>query len=593
MIDLRSYQRDAVNGIWDYWEHTKGNPLVVAPTGSGKSIMIGTFIRETCEAYPDVKIVMATHVKELIAQNYTALLSVWPGANAGIYSAGLGHRNASQQITYCGIQSIHHKSQILGHVDLLIVDEAHLIPRKSETMYGRFIEKLRETNPKMKVVGFTATPYRLDSGRLDEGEGRVFDGVAYNISIPLLIEEGYLAPLSSKDTKTKLKVAGVKRRGGDFVESELQAAVDIDEVNAGAVEEIIARGKERKSWLIFCAGIDHATHVCEELKARGINADTVSGVLKREDRDRIIADFKAGRIRALTNCNILTTGFDHPELDLIGMMRPTLSTGLYVQMLGRGMRPMPDKENCLVLDFAGNVVRHGPVDLISDAVSQKKATDGEGVPPVKVCPVCAAILYAGIHQCPECGHKFPAAEETELEIKASTAPVMAADIEPEWVKVQKWTFEVHAKHGRTGVKQMTSPSVTMRVSYTTAAYSIFSEWICFEHKGFALRKAQKWWIARGGQLPIPKTIAEGIKRKPELTMPVGLLMKLGAGWPDIVGYKDQDPDEASSAAAEEALAQHIEALEAKTVANGCTPGEAALAAIKLRELQARQGEMAA
>lgn len=348
----------------------------------------------------------------------------------------LGRRDRSAQVLFAGIQTVWNKTAEIGHVDLLMVDEAHLIPAKSETMYGKFIGALREANPDMKVLGLTATPFRLDSGRLDEGENRLFDKVVYEYGVGAGIRDGYLAPLSSKPTATGFDMTGVGRRGGDYKQDALQKAVDREDVTHAAVEEIMTKGQDKKSWLIFGSGVDHALHIRDALRAKGVTCETITGETPKEERRKIIEDFKSYKIRALTNNSVLTTGFNHKGVDLIAFMRPTLSAALYLQMAGRGTRPLyapgadlstvegrlagiaeGPKPNCLVLDFAGLVEKHGPVDM----VEPKKPGKGDGDAPIKQCPECDELLHASARVCTCCGYEFPPSEEPKHAAHASDA----------------------------------------------------------------------------------------------------------------------------------------------------------------------------
>src|SRR5262249_45525244 len=189
----------------------------------------------------------------------------------------------------------------------------------------------------------------------------------------------------------------------EFIAGQLQAAVDRESITDTAVDEILAYGEGRRSWLVFCSGVEHATHVAAALRGRGVSCATIFGDTPPAERDRTIAAFKRGEIRALASMGVLTTGFNAPSVDLIAMLRPTKSVGLYVQMVGRGTRLAPGKQNCLVLDFAGNVARHGPVDAVKPA----RSAEGDGPPPSKVCPDCDSIVAAAARQCPDCGHQFP------------------------------------------------------------------------------------------------------------------------------------------------------------------------------------------
>lgn len=528
MIELRSYQREAIQSLYDYFEVKIGNPLVVLPTGTGKSVVIAAFVREAVESFPDTRVLMVTHVKELIAQNYAALVRLWPEAPAGIYSAGLNKRDLDARILFCGIQSVHNKAVKIQQCDLVLVDEAHLIPRTSSTMYRRFLKELTEINPHLKVIGFTATPYRLDSGMLHKGREALFDAIAYDANVRDMIEQGYLCRITTKATEQELDVTGVHRRGGDFIQAELEDAIDDVETNRALVAEVIRKAGNRGSWLFFCAGKQHAGHLAEELATQGIDVREVYGDTPAIERDRILSDFKAGRIRALCNVNVLTTGFDAPGVDLIAMCRPTESVGLYVQMCGRGTRLAEGKDNCLILDFAGNAKRHGPIDLIDGSgFHDAKATDDlQQKAPVKTCPECDEIVHAAVRRCPACGHEFPPPKPA-VAPQIIKAAVISTEIEPEWIEVKDARFNLH-------VKPDAPPS--MRVSYLCGLV-VYNEWVCFEHKGFPREKASAWWRRRAPGAPVPATTAEALERAGELPRPTHICVRQAGRYFDITGAR--------------------------------------------------------
>lgn len=502
-MQLRDYQEDAVEAPFRWFAAGRGNPLIVAPTGSGKSVIWAEFCRRAIERYPSTRILLVTHVKELIAQDFQALIRLWPNAPAGIYSAGLGRRQSGRQIVVAGVQSIAKRTEELGYFDLVVVDEAHLIPRKADTLYGRLFDGLRAINPELKVIGLTATPYRLDSGRLDKGEGALFEGIAYDIPIAMLVERGYLSPLISKRPGTVFDLSGIRTRMGDWVESDLANKFNTDEVTRAAVTETVALGSDRKSWLVFCISVEHALAVRDELRRHGISAETVTGKTPHVERDRLLSDYKAGRIRALTSVAVLTTGFDAPQTDLIAFLRPTQSTGLYMQMCGRGMRIADDKDNCLVLDFAGNVARHGPVDGIM-MPGEKQAGESAGEAPTKTCPNCESILWIAARECPDCGFEFPE-PEPKIEETATTEAVMLMTAEDEWQIVSDVSWARHKKAG--------SPD-SLRVEYLVGG-KVVREWVCFEHSGYARQRAVQWWQRNvGPQAPVPDTITEALDMKP-------------------------------------------------------------------------------
>jgi len=488
MVELRPYQTDAVQAIYTYFATKQGNPLIVLPTGSGKSLTLAAFIKGAIEAYPTTRIIVLTHVKELIEQDAQAIIRYWPDAPIGIWSAGVGQKT-KEQITVAGIQSIHGLPAKFAGTDLVIIDEAHLVSKKADTMYGRFLAGLRKHNPALKLIGLTATSYRMDSGLLTEGDERIFTDVAYEAGVGDLIKQGYLCPLVAKNGATKADLSTVHTRGGEFVANELQAAMDKSDLIQGALDEVAKYAHDRQHILGFCAGVEHAAHCAEAARHRGWTADYVSGDMGATERDHKIESFKSGRLRFLFNAMLLTTGFDYPSIDCIVMLRPTKSTGLYVQIMGRGLRKDGKKENTLVLDFAGNVERHGPIDQIK---VKRKGQKGESVSvaPVKECPNCHELLATSIRICPACDHVFPqgAAHGTE----AADAVIVAALEKPRVYTVDRVEYQKHEKAGK-------APS--LKVTYWSGI-STFDEWVpVADERSFIKKHAVQWFWARGCMCP--------------------------------------------------------------------------------------------
>lgn len=521
MLTLRPYQQAAITSIYGYFQSHKGNPLVVIPTAGGKSLVMAAFIEGVLKAWPDQRILIVTHVRELIAQNHAEMIGLWPEAPAGIYSAGLGKREAQARILFAGIQSIHRRAQEVGHTDLVLIDEAHLIPGNSSTMYRRFLDGLARINPALKVIGLTATPFRLDSGMLHEGKNALFTDIAYEAPVRDLIDAGYLSPLVSKQPATWLDVSKVGTRAGDFIQRDLAAAVDQEAITRAAVSEIIAHGRDRKSWLTFCSGVDHARHVAEEFARQGIICRTIFGDTPKDERDTIIAAFKRGEIRALASMGVLTTGFNAPAVDLIALLRPTKSAGLYVQMVGRGTRLAPGKENCLVLDFAGNVRRHGPIDLVRP---RRPGEAGGGEAPTKVCSECESIIALSATECLDCGYEFPA-RVVKIAPTAATLPVLSP--KAQWLPVHGVSYSRHDKLG--GL-----PS--LKVTYNCGLKS-YSEWVCVEHQGYARQKAAEWWRKRAPSCPVPLTVAQAIAEATRLARPSEISVRPSGRYVEVSGYR--------------------------------------------------------
>lgn len=536
-MKLRPYQVEAKAALFQYWDKGGENPLVKLATGLGKSLLIADTAKDILHEYSKMRILMLVHTRELVRQNFEALLKTWPNAPVGVYSAGLGRKQVGRPITYGSIQSVYNKANALGHIDLVLIDECHLVPADGEGMYLQLLSDLHDREPDIRVAGFTATDYRLGSGRLTD-DGRIFDKVVYSYDIGEGVRDGWLAPLEGWAGEVEYDVTNVQRRGGEFVNSALEASVSGNEkVLEAACDELVQAGADRKSWLLFGSGIEHAFKIAEALRARGIEAATVTGETPTHERDRIFAAYKAGKLRALTGMNIFTTGFDASVIDLIALMRPTLSTGLYVQMMGRGTRThgidlnvletpaqrlsailASAKPNCRVLDYAGNIRRHGPVDAIF--VRGKKPTidtdDAEvavavGAVKAKKCPNCQMLLAIQARVCPSCGFEIPHDPKHDAKSDKDVSP-MSKPVEPDVANVIAWQFGKHVS------KYRENAAPTMKVEYL-AGMAAVPEWIAFEAGQYGRQKAENWWRMHKGEWPVPATVDDAIARRHELHRP--------------------------------------------------------------------------
>jgi len=560
MIELRNYQEDGVVGLFDYFKSHTGNPIAAYPTGTGKSIIIAEFIRRACAMFPNTRILKLTHDRKLIRQNFEKLLELWPTAPAGVYSAGLNRREI-RQITYGGIGTLVNRSQMLGHIDLIIIDECHRVSPKEKTSYLKLLGKLKAINPLVKVIGLTATPYRLGQGLLTE------DGIFTDIAVDWtsmenfnrLLADGYLCRLVPKKTKVELDVEGVRTQGGEFVLAELQKAVDKNEVTFAALKEALEQAHDRNHWLVFCSGVEHAEHVAAMLNSLGVSAGAVHSKMPQEQQEDIEARFVRGEIRALVNNDMFTTGFDFPGIDCIVVLRPTQSPGLWVQMLGRGTRPRwpsrdgsdwhlwptcyPDrfdlskqsdrlacishgpKPTCLVLDFAANTRRLGPIN--DPRIPRKKGKGGTGAAPVRICDECGSYCHASLRTCPDCGYVFPVKVKFGS-VAAGEALIIGDAPQVEVFQVQFVSYRKH--HPRSG----NPPSLC--ITYTSGL-RMFTEWVCLEHPGFAGKKAREWWRTRDRALEeygVPETIDDALSRCADLLAPTHLRVWINKKHPEIL-----------------------------------------------------------
>jgi DNA repair protein RadD len=546
---LRYYQQEAKQAVFDYWDREPGNPLVVAATGTGKSIMQGSLTCDLLDGWSDLRIMNTTHVQELVEGNYTELLGLRHFAPAGIWASSLGRSDRNAQVLFSQLQTVHDKAEQIGHVDVLQIDEAHLVPFKQATMYRKLIDGLMAVNPDMKINGFTATDYRLDGGRLTEGEGRLFDEVVYEYGIRSGIDDGYLTPITSKPVNTNYDLTGVGRSMGEYKASDYRAAVDTDTLNRQIVQEVLQTEGHRKKALIFCRGVEHAARIRDAFKAAGRAVELVHGGTPAGERRKLINKLKSCELWGLVNDNVLSTGTNIVGVDLIVDLYKTLSAGRYVQRVGRGTRVIyppgfdPEaveaaerraaiaawiKPNCRYMDFAGNIREHGPVDMITP----KKPGKGDGEAPVKICPIdeggCAEQVHASARTCWCCGFKFDIKEKPKFEAHADTAPILSV-VEPEWIPVRQRRFKYHEKLGGT-------PSV--RAEFTSGL-TIYKTWLCPQHSGFAKQKTDRWWAQHGGPMPAPKSVDEFLSRAAELadTAEISVKPQPGSKYLDVVGFK--------------------------------------------------------
>ena len=413
-----------------------------------------------------------------------------------------------------------------------------MIAPDGDGMYRTFLKDMKIINPHVRVIGLTATPFRLKGGLICQPEN-ILNEVCYEAGLKEMIADGYLSPLISKAGRAEAKLDGLRIRGGEFIADEVSSAMDTDELVSSACREIVELTRDRKSVLIFTTSVEHCKHVAEKIVAfSGRECAIVTGDTNPGERAEIIDRFKGKVIPAdlfgtpkpplkfLCNVNVLTTGFDSPNTDCVVLLRPTNSAGLLVQMIGRGTRLSPEtqKSNCLVLDYGGNILRHGPVDMIR--VKEPGAGKG-GDAPAKKCPQCLALIHAAYSACPECGYVFPPPETSNISRTASSAGVLSGQVDYTDYEVQGTYYAVHEKR----YADPDTPK-TMRVDYQIGFNEFKSEWICPEHTGYAHGKFEKWWRERAALgCPVPKTAREAVSLANEglLAEPESITVKTVAG----------------------------------------------------------------
>ncbi|UZH09089.1 MULTISPECIES: DEAD/DEAH box helicase [unclassified Halomonas] len=391
---LRPYQQEAVKRVVVHFRASSDPALVVLPTGSGKSLVIAELAR-----LARGRVLVLAHVRELVEQNHAKYQAY--GLEADIFSAGLKRKEASRQVVFGSVQSVVRNLASFNDANftLLVIDESHRISLNEDASYRQVIEHLRQHNPQLKILGLTATPYRLGQGfiyyRHHHGmvrgsEESFFRDCVFEQPLRLMVKQGYLAEPKRLDMAIEGYDFSALRpsSSGLFQEQELNRVVAGSRATPGIIGQIVERALERQGVMIFAATVAHAEEIMAYLPRE--EAALITGATPSQERTALIDAFKARQLKYLVNVAVLTTGFDAPHVDLIAILRPTESVSLYQQMVGRGLRLSPGKSDCLILDYAGN-----PWDIFAPEVGEPKP-DSDSEPVQVECPACGhANLYWG------------------------------------------------------------------------------------------------------------------------------------------------------------------------------------------------------
>lgn len=560
-MKLRPYQQEAVDAVLASWKAKPGEATLVAlPTGTGKSVVVAAVVQAAFAERGCRRALVLTHSAELVRQDFVAARQYWPEIDAGLYCAQLGVKVVSRRVTFASIQS-YNRTPPFVDIDAVVIDEAHLVSTNARTMYRTALKKLRDAVPNLNVVGLTATPYRMTSGLLTS-PGGLFKSVCYDRTradaFVDMLNAGYLVRPEPRQADTQLDTRNVRIQSGEFVVSELEKAVDTAGLNERVVAESLRLLEGRRSVLVFCTGVRHAEHVAAVLREHGQLADTVHGgnnefPLAKDERNRRISAFRDGRTRFLTNCQILTTGFDHPAIDALVVLRPTQSPGLWAQIVGRGLRPVyatgypvntaeerhraiaaSGKPDCIVLDFGGNIARLGEIN--NPKIPEAGGVEGRG-PLTKECKFCGANMRLTEKCCPVCGTEYQAKPraETTFDPKAAVAELVSeADIrrleqhaDRESRTILSVSATLHQRRDKPGVPP------TLRVDYRLKGAKRATEYVCLDHpKGSAAHQhAARWWAHFGtGDAPSVANAAAAAEMD-GVNWPVAVIIQPGHRFP--------------------------------------------------------------
>ena len=385
-MQLRDYQQQAVDAAITHFKSSDDTAVLVLPTGAGKSIVIAELAR-----IANGRVLVLTHVKELVAQNAEKVSMLT--APASIYSAGLKQKSTQHKTVVASIQSaVRAPEQFNEPFSLVIIDECHRVSPDETSQYQQLLTHLRHQNPKIKLLGLTATPYRLDlgwiyhhhyHGKMGNPDKPVFQQCIFELPMRPLIKQGYLtAPKLFDGLSVQYDFSALlPSSSGEYQEKEVNTLLNhCGRATTAIIKQLSEIGASRQGVIIFAATVRHAEEIMQGLSNE--TAALITAKTTAEDRDNIIRSFKDRKIKYLVNVAVLTTGFDAPHVDLIAILRPTASVSLFQQMVGRGLRICEGKDECLIIDYAAN-----GYDLYFPEVGQHKP-NSKSVPVQVHCPIC-------------------------------------------------------------------------------------------------------------------------------------------------------------------------------------------------------------
>ena len=535
---LRPYQLRALDTIWDALQF-KHNVLLVAPCAAGKTILFSKIIQRLLRENAAFRALILTDREILVTQSRDKLASVAPelAENIGIVCASVtATKELDRRVTIASRQTLINNLDAFPPVQLVIVDECHLMALPTEDdhepdQFSAIINKLREYNPNMRLLGCTASPYRLNTGYIFGSENRpgslpYFDQIDAQITTTELLAGGYIAPLvgraeASADFASDL--ANVGTVAGEFNIGQLSSMMCKVTHVQSCVDAWKKYAIDRKKTLVFCCTIEHAEAVAAAFNEAGIKAAAIHSKLSPLDEQIRRAALEHGTMQVFTSVAKLTTGLDVVDLDAGILARPTKSTSLYQQCVGRFQRLAPGKENALILDLVGATTDFG-TDLDNLRVAVPRWAEGEGEPITKICPgenvdgtVCGKSVHAALRYCPHCGFAFPFEEAVEAELGELKKVKFNEKPKPEPYDVSSVDYEIH--------ESKKSGKFLIKVTYRCGLNLFFNEWICLPdfYKGYAVAKAEAWWAERTDE-DFPASVEEFIFLSGGLAAPLQVLV---------------------------------------------------------------------
>lgn len=521
-IILRKYQQEMIDTAFAALKQDKF-VLIQGSTGCGKTIVFSGLVKKLITAYPTMRIAILAHRLELVQQAQDKLLKVWFDAPIGIACASTKNKmDTDSPVTIGSIQTLANHAKTTTPFHLIIIDEAHIVPpANTESQYQQWLSVMQQYNPDVRVLGFTATPFRLGHGyiygdKCKEGNVNWFNELNYKIGIRELQKQGYLCGYRAKaivDIGNDLD--RIKTTGGEFNLGDLSDLMSNITHVGSAVKAFQEYGEGRKHVVVFAVTIEHAETLNNAFREAGYLSTIVHSKMPMAQRKLALESFENGQTQFIINVGVLTTGWDSPAIDCVMLCRPTKSPALYVQMTGRGLRICEGKKDVLILDLANNCKTHG--DPADPTVEIPQVKESKEKPPQKHCPKCKEMMHAAATECPSCGFIFEVEKKEEYHgnIQMKTVDFKA--------KIKELPFNFNIDDG--GMEKYTSKAgntmikiwIADKTNYVTPKY--INEFWQFDEDAheFARKKAFQAWYTITGNKP-PKSTREALERENEIIL---------------------------------------------------------------------------
>ena len=528
-LELRDYQAKAVGAVkWALVK--KDNCLLVAPCGAGKTVIFSEVVSWLHQSGRKCLILLD---RENLVSQTAKRMAEHIGPYVGVACSSVSSRkDLRKPVVVASRQTL---APMLKNgsknykTNIVILDEAHLCNPKAG-QYKDILNQLKENHPALRVMGCTATPYRLSGGKIYGKSDSLFDEVDYRVTTEELLNNGYLVPLSWKIRKSDLnaQLDLVKKSStGDLNEAEQYKVLGKDTYVRGVFDAWAEYCRDRKT-AIYALNIQHAELIKSVFESEGIKVWLIHSKMNTKQVRKCIAEYTAGN-GVIINVGILTIGTDIPSISSIILARRTLSTALFFQIVGRGARISPGKQDCLVVDLCANALIHG-IDPDNPVRNEKEERTWDIEPKIKVCPMCETAHSLSARACKECGFEFPYEEKEPEEVRDSGDKPELVDFDG-FRKVECDHVRYYLHPGKNGKPP------TIRAEYRRVGVVVGKQWLCPQHIGFPKQKAGRYWRELGGKWPVPKTVVEWIQRNGELEHRLILTINFTGKYPEIKKVK--------------------------------------------------------